>query len=66
MHCWFCKSPLASGPAGPYCPFAACPACKELAPAYALLDGREPERWRRLREAGQLGRNLAEAGLPAG
>ena len=46
-----------------YCPFADCPACKELAPAYALLDGPETELWRSMREAGTLRRNLLDAGL---
>ena len=60
MHCWFCESPLESGPAGPYCPFAPCPACKvDPGP----LHGAEPERWRRLRQAGRLEASLQEAGL---
>lgn len=62
MNCWFCESPLCSGPEGGfYCPFSPCPACK--AEAAAPLDGPEPERWRRMREGGTLARNLAEAGL---
>ena len=64
MHCWFCESPLrGAGPGQIYCPLAACPACKESAPAYALLDGPETAVWRSMREAGTLRRNLAEAGL---
>jgi hypothetical protein len=67
MHCWFCESPLrGTGPGEIYCPLAACPACKDLAPAYALLDGRETERWQRMRDAGRLEINLQEAGLLAG
>ncbi len=62
MHCWFCENPLSSSPAGLYCPFADCPACKDEAGA-ALLDGAEPERWRRMREAGSLALNLLDAGL---
>ena len=58
MHCWFCESTLrVAGPGQIYCPFAKCPACKELAPDYALLDGKETERWRRMRESGVLQRN---------
>jgi hypothetical protein len=41
MCCWFCESPLRSGPEGIYCPFAPCPACKTGAGG-ALLDGAEP------------------------
>lgn len=64
MHCWFCESPLrSSGPGEIYCPFGSCPACKDLAPAWALLDGPESERWRRMKDAGTLRGNLAEAGL---
>ena len=64
MHCWFCESPLRSaGPGEIYCPFAECPACKELAPAYTLLDGKETMRWRALREGGILESALREAGL---
>ena len=64
MHCWFCESPLrGAGPGEIFCPFADCPACKEEAPAYTLLNGPEPERWRRMREAGSLDRNLQEAGF---
>ena len=64
MHCWFCESPLASSPTGIYCPFADCPACKDDA-GTAPLNGPEPERWRRMREAGRLAVNLQEAGLSA-
>lgn len=57
-----CKSPLESGPAGPYCPFAPCPTCKvDPSP----LRGEEPERWRRLRQTGRLAAELEAAGLPA-
>lgn len=64
MHCWFCESPLRSAePGSIYCPLADCPACKDLAPAYALLDGPETELWRSMREAGTLARNLLDAGL---
>ena len=67
MHCWFCESPLRSaGPGEIYCPLADCPACKDLAPAYALLNAPETERWQRMREAGRLEINLQEAGLLAG
>lgn len=60
MHCWFCESPLSPGPAGPYCPFAACPACKvDPGP----LHGAETERWMLLRESGRLSAELREAGL---
>ena len=60
MHCWFCESPLSSGPTGPYCTFAACPACK-VNPG--PLQGAESERWRRLRQASRLAVSLQEAGL---
>ena len=61
MHCWFCESALSPGPAGPYCPFADCPACKtDPGP----LHGVEPERWRRMRKADVLAANLQAAGLP--
>ncbi len=64
MHCWFCESPLRSAGHGViYCPFADCPACKEAAPAYTLLDGPETERWQRMRQGGTLENNLREAGL---
>lgn len=64
MHCWFCESPLRSaGPGEIYCPLAACPACKELAPAEALLDSEETALWRSMREAGTLRRNLVAAGF---
>jgi hypothetical protein len=61
MCCWFCESPLRRGPAGFYCPFEACPACKADG-GDSALDGPEPERWRRMREGGTLADNLA--GLP--
>jgi hypothetical protein len=66
MHCWFCESPLRSaGPGEIYCPFAACPACKDKAPAYTLLDGRETALWRAMREGGSLETSLRDAGLIA-
>jgi hypothetical protein len=64
MHCWFCESPLASdGPGAIYCSFAACPACKELAPPGAALDAAAPARWQAMKEAGTLRDNLLRAGL---
>ena len=62
MHCWFCENPLRRGPAGFYCPFAACPAIKDDA-GWAVLNDLETERWWRMKEAGTLRRNLLEAGL---
>jgi len=53
-------------PAGPgqiYCPLADCPACKELAPAYTLLDGPETKLWRSMRDGGTLRRDLIDASL---
>ena len=63
MNCWFCESQLRHNGQGFYCPFAACPACKDDADDSAL-DGPETERWQRMREAGILEDNLREAGLP--
>jgi hypothetical protein len=64
MHCWFCESPLRSaGPGEIYCPLAECPACKDLAPAWAVLDGPETALWRSMRQAGTLRDALLRAGL---
>jgi hypothetical protein len=62
MNCWFCESALRQNSRGFYCPYADCPACKDDA-GKSVLDGPRTERWRRMREAGVLEQNLAEAGL---
>ncbi len=62
LCCWFCESDLRRNDIGFYCPFAACPACKEDA-GDSVLDGPETERWQSMREGGSLKKNLAEAGL---
>ncbi len=63
MHCWFCESPVRRGPEGFYCRFEPCPVGKVDA-GDEPLDGWEPERWRRMREAGTLAEQLAELPLP--